>query len=176
MAERPILALTIIQPWAELIVRGPKRYENRTWEPPRTLVGGYLAIHAGKAVDGDSWGGAIDTARDAHLVATLPVLAGLMALPAPEPGDRFARQRERRYVERACPYSAIVGVARLAGVARAMPVPHDPWWFGPVGWRLDDVVAFDPVPCRGAQGLWSLAPETLTVVRERYHAAKGARS
>lgn len=37
-------ALTIIQPFAELIIAGEKRVENRTWE---TGYRGPLAIHAG---------------------------------------------------------------------------------------------------------------------------------
>jgi len=38
-------ALTICQPYAELIARGDKVIENRTWERPYR---GPLAIHAGK--------------------------------------------------------------------------------------------------------------------------------
>jgi hypothetical protein len=40
-------ALTILQPWAEMIARGVKRVENRTW---RTKYRGPLAIHAGKSM------------------------------------------------------------------------------------------------------------------------------
>lgn len=43
-------ALTIKQPWADAIVYGIKRVENRTWG---TRYRGALAIHAGKAVDLD---------------------------------------------------------------------------------------------------------------------------
>ena len=39
-------ALTICQPYAELIARGEKRIENRTWP---TSYRGPLAIHAGKS-------------------------------------------------------------------------------------------------------------------------------
>ena len=39
-------ALTICQPYAELICRGVKRVENRTWP---TSYRGALAIHAGKS-------------------------------------------------------------------------------------------------------------------------------
>lgn len=39
-------AITICQPYAELIVRGQKRVENRSW---RTHYRGWLAIHAGKS-------------------------------------------------------------------------------------------------------------------------------
>ena len=37
-------ALTICQPWAWLVIHGPKRWENRTWA---TSHRGPLAIHAG---------------------------------------------------------------------------------------------------------------------------------
>ena len=41
-------ALTIRQPWAELIVRGEKDVENRSW---RTRHRGPLLIHAGASVN-----------------------------------------------------------------------------------------------------------------------------
>ena len=41
-------ALTICQPYAELIARGDKRVENRTWE---TKYRGTILIHAGKSQD-----------------------------------------------------------------------------------------------------------------------------
>lgn len=41
-------ALSIKQPWAEMILRGPKHVENRTWE---TKYRGLLLIHAGKNID-----------------------------------------------------------------------------------------------------------------------------
>jgi len=39
-------ALTILQPWADLIMSGEKRVENRTWP---TKYRGRLYIHAGKS-------------------------------------------------------------------------------------------------------------------------------
>jgi len=44
----PIKALTIRQPWAELILRGRKPFELRTW---RTKYRGPLVIHAAAKVD-----------------------------------------------------------------------------------------------------------------------------
>lgn len=167
--RRRILALTIVQPWAELVVRGPKRVENRTWEPRGLRVGDYLAIHAGKRLDADCWDGAIETAISAGLLASLPVLAKLDETPCRKRGDRFDPQKA--YAQSAVPYSAVVGVARLAGVERAAPA-GDPWWFGPVWWRLDNVVAIPPVPCSGAQGLWALDPATLNAVRDAWKAAR----
>jgi hypothetical protein len=44
----PIKALTVRQPWAELILRGRKRFELRTW---RTKYRGPLVVHAAHKVD-----------------------------------------------------------------------------------------------------------------------------
>jgi hypothetical protein len=41
-------ALTLIQPWATLIIDGRKKIETRSWS---TKVRGPIAIHAGKKVD-----------------------------------------------------------------------------------------------------------------------------
>ncbi len=40
-------ALTIHQPWAQLIVEGVKTIETRSWPAPAGLVGERIAIHAG---------------------------------------------------------------------------------------------------------------------------------
>lgn len=181
---RRIFALTLIQPWAELIVRGPKRVENRSWAPRGMVVGDYLAIHAGAKVDAETWDGAADTADAAGDLDGLPWLRSFADAYPPRRGNRAAATALRDHIARAVPYSAIVGVARLAGVEteKAPRDPWcfdpaaDPWFFGPVGWRLDNVVAFDPVPCAGAQGLWTLPPAVLAEVRERWAAAReGAR-
>ena len=47
-------AVTIRQPWAELIVRGEKDVENRSW---RTHHRGPLLIHAGARADAASFAG-----------------------------------------------------------------------------------------------------------------------
>lgn len=46
----PIRALTIRQPWAELIFRGRKPYELRSW---RTKYRGPLVIHAAAKIDAE---------------------------------------------------------------------------------------------------------------------------
>lgn len=40
-------AITIKQPWAELIVEGVKDIENRTWKCPKKYIGQRVLIHAG---------------------------------------------------------------------------------------------------------------------------------
>jgi hypothetical protein len=44
-------AITIYQPWATCIARFGKNIENRTWNPPASLMGKRIAIHAGKKFD-----------------------------------------------------------------------------------------------------------------------------
>lgn len=43
--------LTVRQPWADAIVHGGKRCENRTWTPPTALIGMRILIHAAKTPD-----------------------------------------------------------------------------------------------------------------------------
>src|SRR6185437_13299760 len=47
-------AISLWQPWASLIACGVKRYETRSWAPPRDLIGQTIAIHAAKKVDKDA--------------------------------------------------------------------------------------------------------------------------
>jgi hypothetical protein len=54
-------------------------------------------------------------------------------------------------------------------------VGQAPWFSGPFGWLLTDVVAIEPVPCLGAQGLWLLPPDVERQVLARERAAREAR-
>ena len=153
-----MLALTLWQPWATCIAHHEKRVENRTWAPPASLVSKRFAIHAGKRFD-----------REAHEM--LAELDGVALPPRAE-----------------LPTGAIVATARVAGWVRsewlvnrcenpfdfygvteeqARSALRSTWWIGPIGWVLDHVIAIEPVPCSGAQGLWSLPAEVELVVRER---------
>lgn len=65
-------ALTLWQPWASLIVWGPKRIENRTWAPPQFILFKRIAIHAGKKLDKI----VLEEYGDHIAAAGLPVPAG----------------------------------------------------------------------------------------------------
>lgn len=125
-------ALTLWRPWAVAIVSHGKRIENRTWAPPRWMVGKDIAIHNGKRID------------KAGIAAVMLILRGDQ--PA------FAMDAQRLLG----PESAIVGLATITGF-----VEHSdsPWFCGPVGWVLDNVRACEPVSCRGSQGLWTVPPD-----------------
>jgi rhodanese-related sulfurtransferase len=66
-------------------------------------------------------------------------------------------------------FGAIVAVAQLVDVVRESP---SKWFVGPVGWVLDDVVAIEPVPCRGKQRLWALSREVYQQVRANWAKAR----
>ena len=129
-------ALTIWQPYAGLIVAGAKPVENRTWAPP-CKPGTVIAIHAGSKRDVESW---------EHCFEMRNII----------PPDQWNRGETPWPINfTSGPYSAIIGVATLDEVRRE-PRGDDPWWVGPVGWYLRDPVPIVPVPCKGAQGLWTL--------------------
>jgi hypothetical protein len=140
-----LFAITLTNPWPYCVTDLGKRVENRSWWPAATLIGQRIALHAGKTIEPESWSSA----------ATL-------------------KPELRKMSMSSIPYGAIVGMFTLAGYVRADRgvVTHragrasktyepasDPWFFGPVGWLLADVVKFQaPIECRGSQRLWTVPP------------------
>lgn len=114
--------LSIMQPWAFLIVSGYKSIENRTWAP---AYRGRLLIHAGKHEDLDSTDWAIRTAADQIGVAPYQMMESYL---------------KRRHL------GAIVGEVGLIGVMDQGPKP---WFFGPYGLLFDEPKRYRPVPMRG---------------------------
>ena len=123
-------ALTICQPYAELIARGETPIENRTWP---TRYRGPLLIHAGKSrrwmgfEDDQKYPGMVFGAviASADLVACLPLL-----YPADGPNwpDRWKALSEHEHAN------------------------------GPWCWVLENVRRLDrPIYARGAQGLFELS-------------------
>ncbi|MFE9099783.1 ASCH domain-containing protein [Actinomadura geliboluensis] len=136
-----IPALTIWQPWAAMIADGYKPVENRSWLTQHT---GLLAIHAAA--------GAGNRHDQEHAIGVAARLAGL----SPRTVERSMEVR-----------GAVVAVARLTGVCSLSlllppggPLECDcgPWAFsGQRHFKLADVKALPaPVPCHGAQKLWTL--------------------
>lgn len=166
-------ALTLIQPWAWAIAHAGKDVENRTWAPPEHLIGSDLAIHAGaKPCDEDALyglyevGGVLDDPEmlDPEQVAEMREAGDTHRLVAMPDAATMAR-------------SAVVCVARLTRIERrgSGRMRFSPWYCGPVGWCFDNVRALAaPVPCKGAQGLWTLPPDVEARVREQVAMGAGA--
>jgi hypothetical protein len=147
--------ITICQPYAELIMRGDKRVENRTW--PCVLAGlrpsldkpVEMLIHAGKS---RNW-------------LTL--------------GPSGTRDEVYRIDVADMPFGAIQGVASLVGcysieameryadTAKYLPpqmqwLPDHPHTIGPWCWVLQDARRFSkPIPYRGAQGVFDVPAEVV---------------
>lgn len=146
--------LSLLQPWASAIALGLKRVETRSWP---TAYRGPIAIHASKGFPG--W--ARDFACEDPAVAPLFRAAGLVAI-----GEDWTLR---------FPLGKVVATARLTACIDT----EDPRWrraalgdparpheeaFGDYGpgrymWFLSDVVALpEPIPARGALGLWEWEP------------------
>lgn len=136
-------ALTICQPYAHLIclpATDPrhKRVENRTWHCPQSVVGTRIAIHAGKSKE---W---LNLNLDGWMDETYEILLNEMV------------------------FSAIVATAKVAASVTLMAIRAEryknrwPWLNdhehteGPICWVLEDVTPIEPIPCKGAQGLWNV--------------------
>lgn len=124
-------ALTLHQPWAFAVAHLGKDVENRTWRPPEQVIGVRIAIHAGRKFDTDTlpW----FFGRGLINVPLTPVLGAVVAT------------------------AVVAGVAEHADSVWFSGSVGAFWFTGPIGWVLRDVVALaEPVPCRGAQGLWTV--------------------
>jgi hypothetical protein len=72
-----IRALTVKQPWADLIAMGVKDVENRTWAPNPRAVGCLLLIHAGASQDRGAY--SLPQVRAALPTGYTPVLGAVVA-------------------------------------------------------------------------------------------------
>lgn len=151
---QPMKALTVHQPWAWAIAVGLKPIENRTWAPRGQLSpGDRFAIHAGRARG---------ELGDLAFVRELAVRVGRGAeVPRDLDDPRLVR-------------GAVVAVATYGGVVTNQAAADlvrpgaGEWYAGEVGWVLRDVVPlWQPIGCRGFQGLWELDGETLFQVVEQ---------
>jgi hypothetical protein len=171
-------ALTIIQPWASLIVGSPtappqKPIENRSWPPPASMIGEQFAIHAGKKLE-------LEEFEDVFLDKA----CGECTAPFTTP--------------KTFPLGAVVGVATLDRVVSLQHARDQLCWMGDrfrninpatrASWRLDEDalrwffgrVGFvlrdrrhiaTPVPCKGALGFWQLPGDVEAAIREQLGAA-----
>lgn len=133
-------ALTLTQPWAELVAAGLKQWETRSWS---TGYRGLVAIHAAKGFP-----------REAREFAA--VERGLGRVPA------------RIVLGAVVAVATLVDVKRteevgpsLSGLERHLG-DYTP---GRFAWQLADVHRLsEPIGCRGALGLWTPSPDVLAAL------------
>lgn len=156
-------ALSIWQPWAQLVAIGAKRIETRHWS---TRHSGWIAVHAAKR-----W------TREERDIVTYDPFAEALQRGGYDPRDREL------------PLGAVVAVAQLIdcvttdAVLRAVDAGIDllpdelefgNYEPGRFGWVLKDVTAIESVPCRGQQGLYDLDADTYSAVRAAFGRARKA--
>jgi hypothetical protein len=143
-----IRGLSVRPPWSWAIAHAGKDVENRTW---RTPYRGLVAIHASRTVERDV----------------------LMPFPA---AIRKHLAAQRDHDPDLLVTGAIVAVADLygcheppsAGSCNGRGQPRcSPWALGDqCHWQLRNVRPLaEPVPCRGALGLWRLTEDEDAAVR-----------
>lgn len=161
-----ILALSFLQPWLWLLLKGFKDVENRQQKPFAKALGQRIALHASRGWDDEAIGFARELA-----------------------GAKIAAQARATALSRR---GAIVGTARLIGAVqvegtddtmdqlRAVQIVGDltdeqvrqvltsKWTFGRWGLVFVERREFvEPVPCKGALGFWRAPGEVAALVRER---------
>ena len=122
--EIPQKAISVIQPWAWLIVAGHKDIENRYLN---TNFRGPVAIHASRKVDVAAQ---IDVDHGIH-----PVTAKSLTFKAP---GHYAK-------------GGIIGVADIVDCVTGS---RSDWFEGPYGFVLANARMVDFIPCRGNLGFF----------------------
>jgi hypothetical protein len=127
MPTKPTIALSVIQPWAWLLVNGYKDVENRTWKKPDSrFPNGYFPdqclIHAGQKFDKDGY---------------LWVKKAFPEIPLPRP-EEFQR-------------GGIVGQVDFTGCVTKM---ESRWFFGRYGYTTRDGKPLPFRACRGQLGFF----------------------
>lgn len=174
-------ALTLWQPWAWAMAHAGKAIENRTWKPPRSACGRMIAIHAGKTCDDRAiveiaeefgvatidWNPSPATVLDMRVNAANPRRVGLLNTGAVVAVGWLAGWVK---FEGSTPESVLDLPPGYPLDAREVirRVWGGGWYQGPYGWVVLNRVALpDPVPCRGAQGLWRLPPDIAARVADQ---------
>lgn len=138
-------ALTLQRPWvaAFLLPTDPKRIENRKWKPPASIIGKRLALHSGLGwlPDKQSPAGCLTSADEVASWTRSFELTGVFA-------------------------TAVVSSFRTKRSVNSDDITHSRWWLGPYAWVLTDFVSFEPIPCKGAQGLWNLPEDVMARIPE----------
>jgi hypothetical protein len=128
-----MMALSIKQPWAWLILQGYKDVENRTWS---TTFRCRIYVHAGLKLDSNAYGRGND--------------------PNEFIGYRLGRIRKYDAWLAAHPLRRGV-ILGEATVVDCVSESKSEWFDGPYGFVLEDPVAYDyPIPYRGRLGFFEV--------------------
>ena len=124
MTDLPDRALSIMQPWAWLIVNRHKAIENRDW---RTRFRGPVAIHAGKRID--------ESCDLSLAVQRHPVTDRIIDIPTP-------------------PSWETGGIVGVVDIVDCITRSDNPWFVGRYGFVLANQRPVEFIPVKGALGFF----------------------
>lgn len=137
----PLLALSIRQPWASLIIKAGKNIENRSWP---TKFRGRILVHAAKGMT-----------RSEHEDAISFAVGAIRADPKNK-GGQMRTLRELGFSFDDLPRGGIIGSVEIVGCVQDS---ESPWFMGPHGFVLRDPQPLPFQPLKGALGFFSVPPE-----------------
>jgi len=142
---RTIPILSVCQPYAHLIVYGPKRVENRTWA---TGYRGWIGIHAGKGR------GYMDDVEHYRELIGDPSCLKFGAIIGV--ANLVACVRKDGTIHKAVTHDPHPGPLPWGEGDDLQWAYDDPWFEGPVGWVLLEARPIPVIECRGKSGLFRL--------------------
>lgn len=144
-----MMALSIRQPWASLIVMAGKDIENRCWS---TRVRGRILIHAAKGMTRDEHEDAISFAVDA-----------VRADPRNADAGRMVTLRELGFAFDDLQRGGIVGSVEIVDCVNTS---DSPWFVGEYGFILRDPKPLPFMPWKGRLGFFDVPESALSAGAE----------
>lgn len=171
-------AISLTQPYATLIASGAKRIETRSWPASRAVIGERIAIHASKAFPQEDREYAMTSKpiRRALIAAVKGgYVAGVTITDLPRGGVVALATLQGCYVMKAM---NAMNDARYRQITHLLTDDERAFGFysdGRYAWVFSDVRAIEPIPARGALGLWDWTPpDWLTYLDDETLAQRGA--
>jgi hypothetical protein len=134
-----MLALSIRQPWASLILKAGKNIENRSWP---TKYRGRILIHAAKGMTRAEYENAMHFA--------IPVIK---ADPRNAAAERKSTLRDAGFAFEDLPRGGIVGSVEIVDCVSSS---DSPWFMGEFGFVLRDPKSMPFTPWKGQLGLFDV--------------------
>lgn len=149
-----MIALSIRQPWASLILKAGKDVENRCWP---TRFRGRILIHAAKGMT-----------RNEHEEAIAFAVYAIGADPR-NAGKQTTTLRSLGFAFDDLPRGGIIGSVEIVDCVKAC---SSPWFVGEFGFLLRDPQALPFVPWKGQLGFFDVPEEALAARSPLNPAAK----
>ncbi len=142
MSERLCIrkALSLRQPWASMIIDGPKRIENRF---KRTSWRGWILLHASTFWCEKYNSGVYQFCRK----------NGLLEMTRANP-DGSCTEIVRELLQRVPVQGGIIGAMHITD---CVDESDDPFWMGPHGYVIDQVIKLPFYPCKGSLGFFNVS-------------------